>query len=51
MILDIDYIMANPEAIPIDAAEGWIEQAHSVIETVFEHCIKEKSRILFEEIK
>jgi uncharacterized protein (TIGR04255 family) len=51
IILDIDYIMANPEAIRMEAAEEWIEQAHSAIERVFECCIKDKSRILFEEIK
>jgi len=51
IILDLDYVMANPEAIPIKAAEEWIEQAHSTIEEIFEACIKDKSRILFEEVK
>jgi uncharacterized protein (TIGR04255 family) len=51
IILDIDYIMAKPEAIPMEAIEEWIEQAHSAIEKAFECCIKDKSRILFEEVK
>jgi uncharacterized protein (TIGR04255 family) len=51
IVLDIDHIMAIPEAIPMEAAEEWIEQAHSAIERAFESCIKDKSRILFEEVK
>ncbi len=51
IVLDIDHIMAIPEAISMEVTEEWIEQAHSAIEGVFESCIKDKSRILFEEIK
>ena len=51
IVLDIDYIMAVPEAIPIQACQEWIEQAHSVIEKTFESCIKDKSRVLFGEVK
>lgn len=51
IILDIHYIMVNPEAIPMRATENWVEEAHSAVEKTFECCIKDKSRILFEEIK
>jgi len=51
IVLDIDYIMSISEAMQIDAVEEWLEQAHSAIESSFEHCIKDKSRILFEEVK
>lgn len=51
IILDINYIMANPEAIPIEEFKKWIDHAHSVVEKTYESCIKNKSRVLFEEVK
>jgi uncharacterized protein (TIGR04255 family) len=51
IILDIDYTMTEPEAIPMHSIDEWIEQAHTFIENTFECCIKDKSRILFEEVK
>lgn len=50
-ILDINYIMANPEAIPIEEFKKWIDHAHLVIEKTYKSCIKNKSRVLFEEVK
>jgi uncharacterized protein (TIGR04255 family) len=51
IILDIDYNVALPEAIPMEECEEWIEQAHSTMEKAFESCITNKSRGFFEEVK
>jgi uncharacterized protein (TIGR04255 family) len=51
IILDLNYIMIIKEGIPIEAYEEWLEQAHTAVEKAFESCIKNKSRILFEEEK
>ncbi len=51
IILDIDYRIANPETIKIEATDKWIEEAHSEIESAFESCIKDKSRVLFKEVE
>jgi len=51
LVLDIDYIMLKPEAVPINAFASWIEQAHSAIETAFESSITDKTRALFDKVK
>lgn len=51
IVLDIAYIMGIPEAIQMQATQDWIEQAHSAVNSAFESCIKDKSRILFKELK
>jgi uncharacterized protein (TIGR04255 family) len=51
IILDLDYIMTDPETIRMEAAPEWIEQAHSAIERAFEYCITNRTRILFEEVQ
>jgi uncharacterized protein (TIGR04255 family) len=51
IVLDLDYVMVIPDAIQMETCEEWIEQAHLAVERGFESCIKDKSRILFGEIK
>lgn len=49
ILLDLDYILAKPEAISLEQADSWIENAHSAVESAFEACITERSRELFKE--
>lgn len=48
-ILDLDYFLAVPERVSLEDVLGWIGQAHTRIGQVFEGCITEKLRVLFEE--
>jgi uncharacterized protein (TIGR04255 family) len=50
-ILDIDYFLAQPEAVKVSEVLGWVEEAHSRVEEVFEGCITDRLRELFEEVK
>src|SRR5262245_28141114 len=45
--LDLDYFLAQSGAVGIDAAGGWLEEAHTRLEEVFESCIKEPLRSRF----
>lgn len=51
LILDLYYVLIDPEQITKDKIPDWLEQAHSVIENVFENCITDKSRGRFEEVE
>lgn len=51
LLLDLDYIMAIPERIPLDQASEWIEKAHTIVENAFEACITDRCRNLFGEEK
>lgn len=50
LTLDIDYFLAQPGKVALDAAFDWVEVAHSRVETAFEACIKPGLRELFEEV-
>lgn len=50
-ILDIDYFLARPRAVEVSDALQWIEEAHSRVEEVFEGCITDRLRTLFEEVR
>lgn len=50
-MLDLDYVMGLPEKVPLAQATEWVEKAHKTIEEVFEACITDKCRNLFEEAK
>jgi uncharacterized protein (TIGR04255 family) len=43
--------MIIQEGISMESFEEWLEQAHTAVEKAFESCIKDKSRVLFEEVK
>jgi uncharacterized protein (TIGR04255 family) len=49
-ILDIDYFLARPRAIEMSEVLDWIEEAHSRVEEIFEGCITDKLREMFEEV-
>lgn len=46
-LLQLDFLMMQPEALPIDKVEEWLEDAHAKINTTFELCITDKCRELF----
>ncbi len=50
LILDIDYFLARPQGIDISMVMDWIEKAHSRVEEIFEGCITDKLRKMFEEV-
>lgn len=47
LLLDMDYFMAHPEAVPLQEALNWIETAHLRVQEVFEACITDRLRVLF----
>ena len=49
LVLDIDYFLARPRAVEASTVLTWIEEAHSRVEEVFEGCITDRLRALFEE--
>jgi len=49
-MLDIDYFLARPGAVKPAEALAWVEEAHSRVEEVFEGCITDKLREMFEEV-
>jgi uncharacterized protein (TIGR04255 family) len=48
--LDIDYFLARPGAVKPVEVLVWVEEAHSRVEEVFEGCITDKLREMFEEV-
>jgi len=48
-ILDLDYFLTQPKAITSKEVLNWIENAHNKIEKIFEGCIKDPLRDIFEE--
>lgn len=51
LILELYYILARPEGISMEEISALVENAHTNIEKVFEACITDKCRELFEEVK
>lgn len=49
-ILDLDYFLARPRSILPSETLGWIDEAHNRVEELFEGCITDKLRKMFEEI-
>lgn len=50
-ILDLDYFLARRRGVAVADVLNWIEEAHSQVEEVFEGCITDKLRNIFEEVK
>lgn len=50
-MLDIDYFLARSRAVEVADALQWVEEAHSRVEEVFEGCITDRLRALFEEVR
>ena len=48
VILDLDYSLARSDNFDLAQASDWLEQAHANLENVFEGCLKDPSRLLFQ---
>ena len=48
IILDLDYFLAQPDRFEPAETTKWLENAHSNVETIFEGCIKDPARALFQ---
>ena len=51
MMLDLDYFLAKPGKVSLDAISEWLEIAHNHVEEAFEACITDRLRQLFEEVR
>lgn len=49
--LDIDYFLAKPRGVEVTEAIDWVEGAHDKVEDVFEGCINDRLRAIFQEVK
>jgi len=49
-MLDLDYFLTRPRGVAVADALAWVEEAHSRVEEVFEGCITDKLRNMFEEV-
>lgn len=49
--LDLDYYLNQPDKVELRKGLEWVSTAHENIEAMFEACITDKTRTLFEEIK
>ena len=49
-MLDIDYFLARARAVEVVDALAWVEEAHDRVKEVFEGCITDKLREMFEEV-
>ena len=49
--LDLDYSLMVSEAVPLDHALEWLQEAHGNLEKVFEGCLKDSVRAKFDEEK
>ncbi len=50
VLLDLDYFLAQPGQIPLQEVFTWVEIAHQRVEEVFEACLTDRLRDMFEEI-
>ena len=48
VILDLDYFLAQPDDFEFAETAEWLENAHSNLESVFEGCLKDSARMLFQ---
>ncbi len=49
MVLDLDYSLLAPQKVGLEDIPGWLQVAHDRIEQVFEACLTDKLRAIFEE--
>jgi len=50
VMLDLDYFLAQPGRVSPDRVFEWVEVAHSHVEEVFEACITDRLRQMFQEV-
>ncbi|CAG1064783.1 hypothetical protein BAC1_00349 [uncultured bacterium] len=48
-VLDLNYFLATAEAISKQDALEWVENAHNILEDIFEGCITDSLRAIFKE--
>ena len=48
VILDLDYYLMQPDNFDLNDIPEWLETAHDNVERVFEGCLKESTRRLFQ---
>jgi uncharacterized protein (TIGR04255 family) len=51
ILLDLDYYLTQPGKVELSAGLSWVRTAHERVESMFEACITDKTRAMFEEIK
>lgn len=49
IVLDLDYYLAQSEKVDLEKCTEWVSLAHDNLEAMFEACITDKTRTLFEE--
>lgn len=50
-LLDFDFFLAKSQTVSIKQALEWIDNAHQEVEKIFEGCINERLREIFQELK
>jgi len=50
VMLDLNYFLAQAGGVSQDDVFEWVEVAHSHVEEVFEACITDRLRQMFEEV-
>jgi len=50
VILDLDYLLAQPGAVSQENVLQWLEDAHDHVEEAFEACVTDRLRQMFEEV-
>ena len=50
-LLDLDYFLDQPQAVPENEMLVWVDTAHEKVEELFEGCIKDSLREIFQEVK
>lgn len=50
-LLDLDFFLAKPQVVSASQALEWVESAHHRVEELFEGCITERLREIFQEVK
>jgi uncharacterized protein (TIGR04255 family) len=48
-LLDLDYSLIQPDKVQLSDGLAWVEHGHTKIENMFEACITDELRALFEE--
>ncbi|KPL05716.1 hypothetical protein AMJ85_11035 [candidate division BRC1 bacterium SM23_51] len=51
ILLRLDYHFAHPNVVRPDGALEWVEAAHSQVEEIFEGCITDRLREIFQELE
>jgi uncharacterized protein (TIGR04255 family) len=49
--LDFDFFLAKSQTVSIKQALEWVDNAHQEVEKIFEGCINERLREIFQELK